>query len=128
MDEADFMTMFQGQAGQPVPQVDPLDIKAVWQIGKETMESHPGQNVGIGVEFFERACKPGANIPAVTYRAGMIAMFQRVAPELLDPLLQDKLDAVFQATAEIPMEWIGAGVRSGFPFDPDDFLRRVREA
>lgn len=70
------MTMFQGQAGQPVPQVDPLDIKAVWQIGKETMESHPGQNVGIGVEFFERACKPGANIPAVTYRAGMIAMFQ----------------------------------------------------
>jgi len=91
------------------------------------MESHPGQNVGIGVEYFERAWKPGANIPAVTYRAGMIAMLQRVAPELA-PLLQNKLEAVFQAAAEIPMEWIGPGVRSGFPFDPDDFLRRVREA
>jgi hypothetical protein len=36
---------------------------------------------------------------------------------------------VFRAAAEIPMEWMGVGiVRRGLPFDPDDFLRRVREA
>jgi hypothetical protein len=53
----------------------------------------------------------------------MIAIFLRGAPEL-----QDKLDAVFQAAAEIPMEWIGGEVHHGWPFDVDDFVRRVREA
>ncbi len=87
-------------------------------------KDHPGVNVGIDVEIFERACKPGSNIPAATYRAGMTAMFLRHAPEL-----QDKLDAVFLIAATIPMEWIGVGVvRQGFAFDFEDFMRRVSAA
>ena len=116
--------LFGGAPGTPVPQVDPEDVKAVWMLGKQVKKDHPGENVGMGVEIFERTCKPAANIPAVTYRAGMIAMFLRHAPEL-----QNKLDAVFRAAAEIPMEWIGVGiVHHGWAFDPDDFVRRVREA
>jgi hypothetical protein len=98
-------------------------------ISVEGIESHPDGNVAIGVEVFKAHCKPGANIMAVTYRAGMIGMLQLVTPEVVNPLAQDKLDAVFQTAATIPMEWMGVGnVRRGFPFDADDFIRRVREA
>jgi len=113
-----------GHPGEAVPQVDPEDVKAVWMLSQEVKQDYPGQSVGIGAEMFERGCKPGANIPAVTYRAGMIRMLKQ-----MDSLLQDKLDAVFRVAAEIPMEWMGVGApRKGLPFDPDDFVRRVREA
>jgi hypothetical protein len=118
-----------GRAGEPVPEVDPSDVKAVWDVGQEVKKTHPGCNVGIGVEVFKAHCKPGANIMATTYRANMIAMLQLVTPELVNPLVQDKLDAVFQTAATIPMEWMGVGIpRRGLPFDADEFVRRVREA
>lgn len=118
-----------GRAGEPVPQVDPEDVKAVWEIGQESVKENPQGNVAIGLEIFRRACKPGANVPAVTYRTQQIGMLQLIRPDVVDPLLQAKPEAVFRAAAEIPMEWLGVGiVRHGLPFDPDDFVRRVREA
>lgn len=118
-----------GRAGEPVPVVDPEDVKAVWEIGQESVKENPQANVAIGVEIFRRACKPGANVPAVTFRAGQIGILRRIQPDVMDPLIQDKPKAVFRAAAEIPMEWLGVGiVRHGLPFDPDDFVRRVREA
>ena len=124
MDQTQLQKMLGGAPGTPVPQVDPEDVRAVWKLGQEVKKDHPGVNVGIGMEIFERACKPGSNIPAVTYRAGMTAMFLRHAPEL-----QDKLDAVFFTAATIPMEWIGVGVvRKGLPFDIEEFMRRVSGA
>jgi hypothetical protein len=118
-----------GRPGEPVPQVDPGDVKAVWEVGQESVKEHPQGSVAIGVEIFRRACKPGANVPAVTYRTQQIGILQLIWRDVMDPLLQARLDAVFRAAAEIPMEWIGVGiVRHGLPFDPDDFVRRVREA
>jgi hypothetical protein len=117
-----------GRAGEPVPVVDPEDVKVVWEIGQESVKDHPQGNVAIGMEIFRRACKPAANVPAVTYRTGQIGILKLIQPDVIDPLLHDKLEAVFRAAAEIPMEWIGAGGRRGLPFDPDDFVRRVREA
>jgi hypothetical protein len=117
-----------GRAGEPVPIVDPEDVKAVWELGQESVKGHPQGDVAISVEIFRHACKPGANVPAVTYRMQQIGILQLIRPDMVDPLLQDKPEAVFRAAAEISMEWIGAGVRHGLPFDPDDFVRRVREA
>jgi hypothetical protein len=77
MDQAQLQKMFGGAPGTPVPQVDPEDVRAVWKLGQQIKKDHPGENVGIGVEIFERTCKPGSNIPVVTYRAGMIALFLR---------------------------------------------------
>jgi hypothetical protein len=116
-----------GRAGERVPEVDPEDLRAVWEIGQETVKDHQG-NVAIGIEIFRHACKPGANIAAVTYRSGQIGILRLIQPDVMDPLIQDKPEAVFRAAAKIPMEWIGAGVRHGLPFDGDDFVRRVREA
>ena len=58
--------MVSGALGEPVPQVDPEDVRAVWKLGQEVKKDHTGVNVGIGVEIFARACTPGSNIPAVT--------------------------------------------------------------
>jgi hypothetical protein len=114
-----------GRAGEPVPVVDPEDVRAVWEITQESGKGHQG-GIMIGREIFRHACKPGANVPAVTYRTRKIDMLRMIAPEVMEPLLKDKFDAVFRAVAEIPMEWIGTDVRHGLPFDRDDFIRRVR--
>jgi hypothetical protein len=58
MDQAQLQKLLGGAAGTPVPQVDPEDVRAVWKLGQEVEKDHPGVNVGIGVEIFERACKP----------------------------------------------------------------------
>jgi hypothetical protein len=118
-----------GRPGEPVPVVDPEDIKAAWEVGKGCRKSHPQGNVAIGIAVFRHACKPGANVPAVTYRTGQIDILRLIQPDVMDPLLQSKLEAVLRAAAEIPMEWMGVGmVRRGLPFDAEEFLRRVREA
>jgi hypothetical protein len=118
-----------GRAGEQVPDVDPADVKALWEVGEESIKGCPTGGVAIGVEIFRRACKLGANVPAVTYRTSNIGMLRLIMPDVMNPLLQDKREAVFRAAAEIPMEWMGVGVvRHGLPFDPDDFVRRVREA
>jgi hypothetical protein len=118
-----------GRAGEPVPEVDPADVKAVWEVGLDSAKHHPEGGIAIGVEIFKRACKPGADVPAVTYRTQQLSMLKMIRPDVMDPLLQNKPEAVFKATAEIPLEWLGLGiVRGGLPFDPDDFLRRVNEA
>src|SRR5689334_11698097 len=116
-----------GRPGEPVPVVDPEDAKAVWEVGQECAKTNPEGNFAIGMEVFRRACKPGANVPAVSYRVQQISMLQLIQPDVIDPLLHDKLEAVFHAAAEIPMEWMGIGtMRRGLPFDPDDFMRPVR--
>jgi hypothetical protein len=118
-----------GRDGEAVAVVDPEDLKAVWEVGQETVKGHPQGNVAIGLEIFRRACKPGTNVSAVIYRMQLIRMRQKMQPDIMDPLLQDKPEAVFRAAAEIPMEWIGVSkVRHGLPYDFDDFLRRVRES
>jgi hypothetical protein len=118
-----------GRAGEPVPEANPADVKAVWEIGQESVKHHPEGGVAIGMEIFRGACKPGADVPAVTYRTQQLGMLKMIWPDVMNPLLQDKPEAVFKATAEMPLEWMGVGIdRGGLPFDPDDFLRRVREA
>jgi hypothetical protein len=129
MDQAESKESFGGASGTPVPQVDPSDVKAAWVLTQETKKAHPDGVVGIGEEIVEAHCTPGANIQAIFYRANMIGMLQLVMPESVNPLIQDKLEAVVQTAATIPMEWMGSGiVRRGFPFDAHEFLRRVRES
>jgi hypothetical protein len=128
MDRADLFAMISGEPGEAVPQVDPEDIKAVWKLGQDVNKDHPGDGVVIGMAVFEHACKPGAMVKAVIYRANRIAMLRTVAPDVMEPLIQDKLDAVLHTAATIRMEWIGREVHKGWTFDPDDFIRRVREA
>lgn len=132
MDEKEMRRLFGcGEAGSQVPQADPLDIKAAWDLGQSVKKDHPEGGVGIGVEVFKAHCKPGATIAAVTFRGGQLWILGQVAPDLLAPWTKDGQfdDVIFRAIAQVPMEWIGVGItHEGLPFDVEDFMRRVREA
>lgn len=123
--------LFGKKAGEPVPQVDPGDIKAVWDVLDDVARRHPGEQVGIEKGFFERACKPGADIDAVLYRAGMLRIFLKHGDENLIPWMDngEPCEALWGAVAQIPMDWIGVDVdHEGFSFGVDDLLRRLQGA
>ncbi len=131
--------LFGGKPGEPVPQVDPEDLKNVWQLQDEVKKRHPrGEHCAIDQSVIQRTCKPGANVQAVSYRAGLLRLIlmpiaeglPSIAGEKLAPWIKDGRldDAVFRAAAQTPMEWMGVGIiRKGPPFDVDEFMRRVRE-
>ena len=131
MDEKDRQEPFSefGKPGDPVAEVDADDLKAVWQLMNDREAGSAGERA-IGFMVFEAVCKPGADIQAVFYRAGMLSLLTQDAPD--GPTLcmkEGQLDlAVFRVVASIPMEWMGVGiVRHGSPFDIDEFFRRLRE-
>jgi hypothetical protein len=106
-----------GAAGEPVPAVDPEDLKAIRQIMKD-VQAPTG---AIGAEIFKQACKPGADIEAVTYRSMLIWFVNQAAPGQIERFTED---AICRAAAKVPAEWLGVGiVRSGLPFDMNEFLR-----
>jgi hypothetical protein len=117
-----------GRAGEPVPQVDPSDMKALWALYEDSRKRHPEGGVMIGRRLMQALCKPGADVTAISYRATKLELLRHILPDIMEPLIQEKLDGVLKAVSEIPMKWIGAKVHHGWTFDPEDFLHRVREA
>lgn len=114
---------FGGKPGEPVPEVDPDDLKTIWGIQHEAQAKHPGKTVTTGRALLQNRLKPGANIEATCYRAGMLAVLARfIAKEQLAPDKDGMLDIrVFRAAATVPMQWTGA--EQGMPFDVDHFLQ-----
>lgn len=118
---------FGGEAGQPVPEVDPEDLKALWKQGRELQARHPGQHVAIGFDAMKAVCKPGANAEAIWYRSSMIWVLSQFAQEQIAPWIKDEevSDAVFRVMAAIPLEWVGHTEREGLPFDFEEVCRRL---
>jgi hypothetical protein len=114
-----------------VPQVDPDDLKTVFEFVREAAKDHPVGGFGFSAEIFKGTLKPGADIRAICYRRMMLHGFVSIAPNLLASWMNDgQLDDIaFREAAQIPMEFIGAGVeRQGWPFDVDELLRRIGDA
>ena len=78
MDEG-FSKFLYDAAGEPVPQVDPDEVKVVWEWQRKMEREHPGQLVAVagGGNITE----PTANVRAVGYRATMLLMLRNIAPE-----------------------------------------------
>ena len=72
---------FGGEPGEPVPTVDPEDMKTVWQINKDAEARHPDGRFAIGINVFRHACKPGANVEAVCERVIFLRMMNFLAPD-----------------------------------------------
>lgn len=117
---------FGGKPGEPVPEVDPEDLKALWQQQQEVQAMHPGQHA-TGIDVMKAVCKPGANVKAVWYRMSMFGLLTMAAKEQTSPWIKggEPLDVVFRIIANIPMEWIGHTPREGLPFDVEEFFRRL---
>lgn len=56
-------------SGAAVPAVDVADLRAVLKIMTDVKEPH---NVGFGAQFIHASCSPGADIPALWFRASML--------------------------------------------------------
>ena len=122
---------FGGEPGEPVPEVDPDDIKTAWTAQHELEQRHPTGPAQLGAFAGQYLFKPGTDIQAVGYRATLIWMMTKFAPEQIAPYLKDGLptDAVFRAASKVRLEWMGVGiVRQGPPFDVTEFLRLCNEA
>ena len=119
-----------GNPGEPVPEVDPDDVKAVWQLQREVQERHPGKLVAVAGTRISSVCRPGADMQAVGYRVALLNVFIHVCEEgdFMPPLLRDGNvpDSVFREVAQMKAEWIGSDVREGFPFDADALLQIAR--
>jgi hypothetical protein len=119
---------FGGNPGEPVAEVDPDDLKTLWQEISNLQATDPGQHVAIGFEAKVLA-KPGVNAEAVWYRSMMIRLLNEFKHEQLAPWIKDEevSDAVFRTMATISIEWIGSTEREGLPFDVEEFFRRLSE-
>jgi hypothetical protein len=128
-----------GSPGQPVPSVDPDDLKIVYELFQDIERQNPEQQVGVDIGVFKEVCKPDADISALAYRSMMLRLLAGPAPSkelephwknTLAPWTHDgHLDAaVYREFAQLPMEWIGVGVvRQGPPFDAELLFRRLSE-
>jgi hypothetical protein len=122
---------FGGKPGEPVPEVDVDDIKAVAQGCDAILRDAPGEQIGIGFEVIEQFCKPGADARSVMYRHGQLSLLKLMAQHKLIPedtankFITDNgfTDAAFRAMAGIPIQWMEVGVvRDSPPYDFDEFL------
>ena len=83
----------------------------------------------MGMDLAEQICKPGADIQAIGYRAGMLWILSQIARERFSRFTKDghPIDAVFRAAATVPIEWMGEAITTRAPFDVDEFLRLCGE-
>jgi len=110
---------FGGKPGEPVPEVDPEDLKEVWKTTRDNRQT------GFGAAAAAQRDKSQAILEATGYRASLLSAIQQLAPEKLAKFTKDGelQDCVFRAAAKAPMEWIGEGPRPGLPFDVQEFLK-----
>jgi hypothetical protein len=124
------MPSFFGTAGEAVPAVDAEDLQTAYEILTDRAHRPAGGGrAGFSIEVFSRACKAGADISAVSYRAMMLQLLPTLAHEQIGPLMKDdgKFDVmVYREFAGSPMTWLAQGsMRAEAPFDVEEFLRRL---
>jgi hypothetical protein len=117
------------RSGVPAPQVDPSDLKSLWEFvsafhksnSSRPTETGPrcGESVGIDSELLTRHCSPGANVPAVMFRCQFLMLL--IQQGLLAPWLEgeEPSECLFQVLATYPVH-VGE-------FDTASLLQHIRE-
>jgi hypothetical protein len=120
----------------PVPSVDPADLKSVWTMQEElkkdfekrTPNRAPNQGFGISVSTYSQACSPGADVASIWYRLSMLWMLSESMGSNLPGMHDGKTDdAVFKALAILPLTGLPRGGREGLPFDLDELIRLIQK-
>lgn len=120
---------FGGMPGEPVPQVNPEDLKILWRTQQELQARHPGLQAVAGRDLAQRICTEGAATDAVGYRMSLLWLLSQIASAQFAAFLKngEPIDAAFRAAANVPAEWMGEGITQQAPFDVDEFLRLCGE-
>jgi hypothetical protein len=130
---ADRPPIFGGEAGEPVPSVDPEDLRAAFEAFRDAAKNHPdAKTLGAaanGAAGIMPSVKAGADVKPLYFRSSFLQFFiSRVPQSELSPWVTDGLpdDVMFREMARIPMQWMAVGIsQQGLPFDPDELMRRV---
>jgi hypothetical protein len=103
-------------SSQPIPVVDSHDLRAVWDLTRQTLEQLGGErSFGIDINLLTQVCHPGANVFAVFMRSSLLDALVH------EGLLKPPLDrAVFDAAAAFPIPAMDQ-------FRPDDFIRELEK-
>jgi len=97
----------------PIPAVDPRDLRAVWELTKQA-QAQVAQSASFGIDarLLASVCSPGANVFAVSTRNALLDVLAQQG-------LLDQPDAVvFDVAATFPIARMDR-------FDPDDFIRQL---
>jgi hypothetical protein len=111
---------------EPIPPVDPADLRSVWEMQREVQARTAAQHTAISAEIYKGACSPGANVGAVWFRASLIGMLEMLG--VLRPWIHEGVvaDAVFKVAATFPMNGMAIGVpRQGLPFDVQELISQI---
>jgi hypothetical protein len=124
---ADYISKLLGKPGDPVPTVDPSDLKTHWQKMRDLQAKSPGVTFGVAAGA-PMHLDQGSDTAAVWFRATMIAILTNNTAAPMAPWIsEDRVaEPVFRVMAKIPMHWIGQTVHSGLPFDMDEFFRQLQ--
>ncbi len=115
---------FIGKPGDPVPVVDPADMKAVWAYQQETTARYPQGGVFTGMEVLQHICSPSADARAVSYRSMMLGLLEMML-ETAWPGGRPS-EAAFKVASRMDLRWMGVGVpQKGLPFDVERFLTEI---
>lgn len=116
---------FIGKPGEPVPVVEPADLKRLWAYAQELRARYPSGGMATGIDVLKHMCSPGADIRAVSYRSTMLSMLALML-ESAWPGGQPS-EAAFEVAAQMELTWMDVGVpHRGLPFDVGRFLGEVR--
>jgi hypothetical protein len=110
----------------PVPTVDPADIKSLWQQSKDLEAQPRAPGTMLMINHNAVACSPGANIASVVHRLGMLELANKAMGLNFPVTLDGKpTDAVFKAFATIPMKGIPEGGSDTPRFDLFELVKMI---
>ncbi len=113
-----------GKPGDPVPVVDPADMKAMMEFGEDLKKRHRDKAFGVGMGLLQQVCSPGADVRAVSYRISLLAMLEMML-EATYPGGHFSDDAL-KVAAEMELTWMPVGVpQKGMGFNVEEFLGQV---
>jgi hypothetical protein len=98
--------------GKAVPRVKTSDIKAVWQLGRDSEAQAMAHNpemkrgqIAIGADLAKLYCSPDADVNAVWWRGARLGMLMmRCGKQDVQPP-----DILFTIFAKVPMKWWAVG-------------------
>jgi hypothetical protein len=111
-----------------LPTVNPVDVRNVWMMQRDTQKSFPGQQVWSASGTLERACSQGADFEAVSRRASLMHLLGKM--DALSAWIHngEPDDAVFKVFATFPMKRIPRGQNfGGLPFDFEELAKQLEK-
>jgi hypothetical protein len=113
-----------GKAGDPVPVVDPADMKAMREFEQGLKKRHPDEPFGVGMGLLQQVCSPGADVRAVSYRLNLLAMLEMMLEATYPG--GHVSDHALNIAAEMELTWMPVGVpQKSMGFNVEAFLGQV---